>query len=142
MIAEALIGFLRLAHALAAALWVGGALILVVAPSLVKRPGQEPLGWRQLREALRLAIGVFVLTGAAMAAERLAGAPLPPTYFVVLALKVAVGSWMFVIARRLGLAARDSPPWRRPEWQVLGLGVVVYGLAVALKAIYEATLRG
>jgi Ca2+/H+ antiporter len=96
-----------------------------------------------LRETLRATIGVFLVTGAFLAVQRLSSAALPPTYFAALAVKVALALAMFGAARRLAVAA--GPPvgawWQTPEVTVLGLGVAIYALAIALRAIYEDTIR-
>lgn len=129
----------RLAHALSAALWVGGTLAWVLAA-----PTGDGTPWRPLRAALRPGIAVFVLTGALMAAERLASAPLPPAYFAILALKVGLALWMFSVARHLGSPGSTSGWshwWRRPEGQLVVLGMCVYGLAMALRAIYDGAIR-
>ena len=78
------------------------------------------------------------------AAERLGSAPLPPTYFAILVLKVALGIWMFASARHFGAQSSERPrgrAWSRPEYVVLVLGVVIYALAIALRTIYDDTIR-
>jgi hypothetical protein len=68
----------------------------------------------------------------------------PPTYFAVLGVKVALGISLLLVARLIGAPAADGLPpgfWSRAEVRVLALGVVVYALAAALKAIYEETIR-
>src|SRR5688572_3096208 len=100
--------------------------------------------WRAFREALRAGIAVFVVTGAILAMERLSSAALPPTYFAVLGIKVLLGIWMFFLARQVGVAPPNATRrdwWARPEAKVLGIGAVIYGLAIALKSIYEDTIR-
>jgi hypothetical protein len=136
VIGDLLLGVVRLAHALAAALWVGGALIFVLAPALARGIGGQD--GRRLRESLRLGVGIFILTGAIMAAERLGSAPVPPTYVMVLGTKVAIAAWMFVIARSMGSATSERID--RSRALLLG-GVAVYALAIALRTIYEHALR-
>jgi hypothetical protein len=138
VIVEILVGGLRLAHALAAATWIGGTLAYALFP---ERIGLGREAWQGFRQALRLGIGVFVLTGAVLAAERLSSAALPPTYMALLALKIVLSIWMFAQARQLGATSHGAGWWSRPEARVLGGGVVIYGLAVALKMIYEDTIR-
>lgn len=139
MIADVLFGALHLAHALAAALWVGGTLacLLTLAPGLIERAG-----WRAWRDALRVGIGVFVVTGAVMAVQRLSSATLPPLYFAVLVVKVGLGIWLFNLGRKIGVdSAVPSAWWQRPEMHVVGVGAVIYGLAIVLRTIYESALR-
>lgn len=135
MIAEALLGFLRLAHALSAATWVGLALVWVFWPPTALVPGA--LKWP--RDAVRSSIGLFVVTGTIMAMERLSTAQLPPLYFALLGLKIALGLGMFATTRRLGSGPIVRGP--RPEVLILVLGVVVYALAMALRMVHEAVLR-
>lgn len=135
---------LRLAHALAAALWVGGLLAYTLAAAGERR-AFSPASWAPLRDALRLGIGVFVVTGVIMALERLGSAPLPPTYLAVLGAKVALGLWMFVLARQVGTVVSDrdaAVSWWRPERKIIAMGVAVYALAMVLRAMYEDTIRG
>jgi putative copper export protein len=139
VIADVLVAGLRLAHALSAALWIGGTLTY----ALVEQPTRgAPAAWRGFREALRAGIAVFVVTGAILTMERLSSAALPPTYFAVLGVKVLLGIWMFLLARHIGAATPGAREWwERPETRVLAIGVVIYGLAIALKSIYEDTIR-
>jgi putative copper export protein len=140
---EWLLGVLRLGHALAAAVWLGGTLTfaLIRAP----QPSEAVSEWRPLREALRSSIWVFLVTGAILSMDRLSRAAMPPIYFGVLALKVALGLWMFWAARSIGRRPDvevASVWWRQTEWKIVLGAVVVYGLAFGLRAIYEQTLRG
>jgi len=146
-IADALLAPLLWAHALAATTWVGGTLVyILMAPRLSSAQAEARVLWRPFRETLRVGIGVFVLTGALMAAQRFASATLPPLYFGLLVVKVSLGIWMFSIARRIGAVetpAAGSMAWlRSPEWQVVVLGVIIYGVAITLRTIYEAAIRG
>lgn len=142
---ETLLGAVRLAHALAAAVWVGGTLLyILVRPRMLGGPeaGQT---WGSFREALRLGIAVFILTGAILATDRLGRATLPPTYLALLGTKIALGVWMFYTARNIGTISGDPAPglasWRRPESRVVVLGIAIYGLALALRGIYEEAIR-
>ncbi len=141
MLGELLLGGVRLAHALAAALWVGGMLVVALLP--IGSAPTPAIQW--YRQGLRAGIGVFVVSGALLAVERLGSAPLPPTYFALLLLKIALGIWMFAAARRIGLAqpvgSGWTASWARAEVRVIALGVVVYALAIALRSIYEGTVR-
>jgi hypothetical protein len=135
VIAEALLGFLRLAHALSAATWVGLAVVWVFWPQSVV----VPAGSAWPRDIVRSSIGVFVVTGTIMAMERLSTAQLPALYVALLGVKVVLGLWMFTITRRLG--AGRVVPGPRPEVLILALGVVIYALAVTLRMVHESVLR-
>lgn len=136
MIGDLLVGGLRLLHALAATLWLGGSLVYILVPAGSPFPSV-------IRSTLPTGVIVFVVTGAVLAVQRLSSAPLPPAYVAVLAVKAVLGLWMFALARRVvrpgGPSERGG--WRRPEGQMVLVGVTIYGLAVALRAIYEASLR-
>ncbi len=136
MIGELLLGVVRLAHALAAATWVGGAVIFALAPALGKALASED--GRRIRDVLRAGVAVFVVTGAIMTADRLGSAPVPPTYFAVLAVKIGLSAWMFAVARDAGVSqARGTDPSRR----LLMLGVLIYALALVLRSIYEHAIH-
>lgn len=145
VIGEALAGALRLAHALAAAAWVGGALVYLLTAPTGSVSGREDRAERAFREVLRTGVGVFIVTGAIMAIERLSSAPLPPAYFAILGAKVGLGFWMFALARQLGMRRSSISStrvwWQRPEGKLLVLGVIVYSLAIALRSVYETTIR-
>ena len=141
MLGEVLLGGVRLAHALAAALWVGGTLVFALFPvGAAATPAVH-----RYRQALRVGIGVFIVSGALLAVERLGSAPLPPVYFGLLVLKIALGIWMFALARHIGRAQIDASGWTgvwaRAETRVIALGVAVYALAIALRSIYESAIR-
>jgi hypothetical protein len=139
--AEVLLGVLRLAHALAAATWIGGTLTYGLCGMGAGASSLPPNLWRPFREALRVAIGIFLLTGAILTVDRLGSVALTPFYLAVLGLKVALSFWMFSLGRGIGRAA-GGPWWRRVEWQILALGAVVYGLALVLRGIFEEAIRG
>jgi hypothetical protein len=142
---EVLLGSVRLSHALAAAVWIGGTLVFALLPAESAAAGGLHR-MRAFRQALRLGIGVFVLSGALLAVERLGSAPLPPVYFGILVVKVALGIWMFFVARRIGAfpapASQGIALLARAEYRVLALGVAIYALALALRSIYEDVIRG
>jgi hypothetical protein len=85
-----------------------------------------------------MGVAVFILTGAIMTADRLASAPLPPGYLVVLGIKVAAAAWMFSIARGLGSARQRSAETAR---RLLLVGAAIYALAMVLRGIYEQAIR-
>lgn len=136
MIGDLLLIAVRLAHALSAAIWIGSAFLLTVAPSAVwEVPDHERRG---LREGFRLGVAVFVVSGAVMTAERLSSAALPPTYVAVLGFKIALAVWMFGMARRLDAA---SPARREGARRLLIAGVGIYILALILRRIFEQSVR-
>lgn len=154
---DALLGLLRLAHALAAALWVGGALIYVLAgragpaaegeaETFGSPPRDGPVdtaarGSTFFRGMLGGGVAVFVLSGTVLAFQRLSSAPLPPLYLGLLAIKIGLGGLMFLLARQMGSNAARPLAGVGPAWQLAVLGIVIYGLAIALRSIYEEALR-
>ncbi len=135
---ELLIAGLRLAHALAAASWMGGTLVFSLFPSAKERVPSPAL-----REGVAAGVAVFLISGVILSVQRLGSAPLPPTYFFFLAVKALLGLWMFALARRVAMVNGGGVAgWRLPEARLLLVGVVVYALAAALRAIYEDTVRG
>jgi uncharacterized membrane protein len=140
------------AHAMAAVAWVGGSLFYaaVLNPALSEvGPTPERLSLvgvagREFREVVRLAIVVFVVTGAVLAFTRMSQPRVPAAYVAVLTVKVVLSLWMFWLAGRIGRAppagAKPRPWWQRPQYLILGLGALVYLLSLALRVIYEAAL--
>ena len=135
---ELLIAGLRLAHALAAASWLGGVLVLGLFPGAKERVPPPAL-----REGVAAGVAVFLISGVILSVQRLGSAPLPPTYFLLLGIKALLGLWMFGLARRVATSGQGGlRSWRSPETRLLSVGVLVYTLATALRVIYENTVRG
>ena len=135
---ELLIAGLRLAHALAAASWIGGVLVFSLFPG-----AKERVPAPALREGVAAGVAVFLISGVILSVQRLGSAPLPLTYFVLLAVKALLGLWMFTLARRVAVTSGGGlSAWRLPETRLLTAGVIVYALATTLRAIYENTVRG
>ncbi|HUX85713.1 MAG TPA: hypothetical protein VMW65_01820 [Chloroflexota bacterium] len=146
------------AHAMAAIAWVGGSLFYVAAINpAVEQVGKTPdrlalLGAisREFREVVRVAIVVFVATGAVLVFSRLSFTRLSPTYVVVLAVKIVLSLWMFWLAGRLGprvgeaavswLSKLPFAGWLRPQYVILLLGIVIVALSYVLRALYEQAL--
>lgn len=139
------------AHAMAAVAWVGGSLFyaVVLNPSL-DEVGPTPdrvsllaVVGREFREVVRLAILVFVVTGGVLIFTRLSAPRVTTAYVVVLVVKIAFSLGMFWLAGRIGRPAgngRKPAWWRRPQYLVLELGVVVYFLSLLLRVLFEQTL--
>ena len=167
---------LRFGHALAAVAWIGGSLFYVLAldPAL-SRVGRTPdraallsaVG-QEFRQAIRLAIVVFLVTGVILTFDRLSQPRISTLYVGVLGVKIALALWMFWLARRLERLQVTEEKGRaegaahfsagrsterpvgptalgrgvRPQPLVLTLGVAVYLLAIVLKVLFEAALLG
>jgi hypothetical protein len=133
-----LLGLLRLAHALAAALWVGSALISALSLAGGTTRPSSPL----LHETFGAGVAVFVLTGTVLAFQRLSSAPVPPTYPALLAVKVVLGVWMFSLAKGMG-SPRPARLWLgiSLEQRLAAVGIAIYALAIALRAVYEGSIQ-
>lgn len=135
---------LRLAHAFAAATWLGGGVYYLVAirPALRESasPPREFVAAAQslYGEWARVTTVVMLATGVILTVDRLSNAGGGLTYAVALAAKIVAALGAFWLAglrpgrRRGGVrAARRS----RPEL-ILGLGALSFGVGVALASIY------
>ena len=151
---------IRWIHALAAVAWVGGSIfyVLVLRPSQ-RRPGvgdsrERDATAQEFRSLVNTAIGVLLLTGMILSVSRLTASAATVPYIAVLAVKIALALYMFYTVRFL---RRRSYPdavtieggrWAR--WRanlsgttaVLVIGVVVFGLADVLDALFEGKLAG
>ena len=141
----------RAAHILAAAAWVGGNILYMVAvlPAL-RSSGPAPAVAAQIaalfRRMVNVCIGVLLLTGAYLMFDRLTQTALGWPYLVVLGLKIAVAIAMFVLAIYLGqsnirrLAKRSTRLSRAAPQLVLALGIIVFILGALLNGLFEATI--
>jgi len=141
----------RAAHILAAAAWVGGNILYLVAviPAL-RSSGPAPAVAAQIaalfRRMVNVCIGVLLLTGAYLMFDRLTQTALGWPYLVVLGLKIAAAIAMFVLAIYLGqsnirrLAKRSTRLSRAAPQLMLALGIIVFILGALLNGLFEATI--
>jgi uncharacterized membrane protein len=141
----------RAAHILAAAAWVGGSILYLVAvlPAL-RSSGPAPAVAAQIaalfRRMVNVCIGVLLLTGAYLMFDRLTQTALGWPYLVVLGLKITVAIAMFVLAIYLGqsnirrLAKRSTRLSRAAPQLMLALGIIVFILGALLNGLFEATI--
>ena len=141
----------RAAHILAAAAWVGGNIMYVVAVLPALRSGSAaPAVAAQIaalfRRMVNICIGVLLLTGAYLMFDRLTQTALGWPYLVVLGLKIAAALAMFVLAIYLGqsnirrLAKRSTRLSRAAPQLMLALGIIVFILGAILNGLFEATI--
>jgi putative copper export protein len=127
-------------HALAAAAWVGGGLLLFLGRL---RGGEQASALsRALRPLFPLVAPVLVLTGIVLTFHRLTAPTASGVYGAVLGVKIALALGLFLMAHRASRATSQGiGPGRRWGLFLLG-GVVIYFLAELLQALTEAALRG
>ncbi len=141
----------RAAHTLAAAAWVGGSILYLVAvlPAL-RKGGPAPVVAAQIaalfRRMVNICVGVLLLTGAFLTFDRLTQTTLGLPYVVVLGLKIASAIGMFILAIYLGqsnvrrLAKRSTRLSKAAPQLMLALGILVFILGALLNGLFEASI--
>lgn len=142
---------LRLAHGLAAAVWVGGGAYYVLAlrPNVRSRGDDESraLGaavQREFGEWASVATIVMIATGVILMFERLTGGQGTTVYVVLLAVKVVAAFVVFWMTGALR-PSRGGNRLRRTgkldtAWVVLGLSAAAFLIGALLTSIYPADL--
>ncbi len=143
---------MRLAHVLAAATWVGGSMMYVVAvqPAL-RRSGGVPSTSAHIaalfKQMVNICVGVLLLSGAYLVFDRLTQTALGSVYVVVLVIKVVLALCMFGLATYLG-QSRIRRLAKQVTWfsklapqLMLAIGIVIFVLGALLNALFEAALR-
>ncbi|MSQ07034.1 MAG: hypothetical protein EXR54_08160 [Dehalococcoidia bacterium] len=148
---------IRWVHALAAVAWVGGSMFYALVLRPVWRrsnPGQEvsrAVG-TEFRSVVTSAMAVLLISGTVLTVSRLTskGATLP--YVAVLVVKILLAVYMFYTVWVWHRPSKASDPdvaegrWRRARRRLAGTnavlitGVVVFGLADVLDALFERGL--
>ena len=155
--------FVRWAHLVSAASWVGGSLfyLLVLRPALRRSPGSSggisAAAASDFRALVDTSILVLLVTGVILTTNRLSAGVVGVPYVAVLGIKIALSLWMFVLARgrRRRLALLNTRPEAggtagssigRIARAVSGynaiviLGIVVFLLSDLLKVLFELAL--
>jgi len=141
----------RFAHILAAATWVGGSILYLVAVLPALRKGDPaPAVAAQVaalfRRLVNICIGVLLLSGAFMVFDRLTQTTLGLPYLVVLSLKIVSALAMFIVAIYLGqsnirrLAKRSTRFSKAAPQLMLALGIFVFLLGALLNVLFEAAI--
>jgi putative copper export protein len=151
-IAEAGQVILRLAHGLAAAIWLGGGAyyLLAVRPNVRSRDDDEA---RELAAAVQREFGewasvatiIMLASGVILMFERLSGGAGTAVYVGLLAVKIAAAVaafWMTGALRpRGGRPSRSRRTGKLDRaWVILGLGTVAFLLGALLTTIYPADI--
>jgi putative copper export protein len=141
----------RTAHIVAAAVWVGGSMLYLVAvlPAL-RNGGSAPGVSAQIaalfRRMVNICMGVLLLSGVYLTFDRLTSTALGWPYLVVLGLKIIAALGMFVLAIYLGqsnirrLAKRTTRLSKAAPQLMLALGILVILLGALLNGLFEATI--
>ena len=142
---------MRAAHTLAAAAWVGGSILYLVAvlPAL-RSKGPAPAVAGEIaalfRRMVNICMGVLLLSGAYLMFDRLTQTTLGWLYLVVLGLKIALATGMFIVAIYIGqsnirrLAKRSTRLSRAAPQLMLALGIIVFILGALLNGLFEGTI--
>ncbi len=143
---------LRLAHAIAAALWLGGGAYYVLAlrPALrsadpaareVGRAAQAEFG-----EWASVATIVLIATGVVMSFDRLTNGQGSSTYVVFLGIKIVAAISAFwltgTFVRNARRRQRQSKTWINRSWIILTLGTIAFVIGVALSVVYPTGISG
>lgn len=141
----------RAAHTLAAAAWVGGSILYLVAvlPAL-RSKGPAPAVAGEIaalfRRMVNVCVGVLLLSGAYLTFDRLTQTTLGWPYLVVLGLKIVIATGMFILAIYIGqsnirrLAKRSTRLSRAAPQLMLALGIIVFILGALLNGLFEGTI--
>ena len=141
----------RAAHILAAAAWVGGSILYLVAvlPAL-RSKGPAPAVAGEIaalfRRMVNICMGVLLLSGAYLTFDRLTQTTLGWPYLVVLGLKIVLATGMFILAIYIGqsnirrLAKRSTRLSRAAPQLMLTLGIIVFILGALLNSLFEGTI--
>ena len=144
----------RAAHTIAAAAWVGGSIMYLVAvipalrsfgasPAVAQIAGQIAALFRRM---VNICMGVLLLTGGYLVFDRLTQTTIGLSYVIVLVLKVTFAIAMFVLALYLGqsnirrLAKRSTRLSKVAPQLMVALGILVFVLGALLNGLFEASI--
>jgi len=146
---EIILLIIRWAHALAAVVWIGGSLFMLLAGRPALR-GADPEGLVgralavEFRPIVATAIAVLIVSGVILTVDRLTSDAAGMAYTVVLVAKIALAVYAFGVAwllprRRDQRAGRIRGTLAGPTALTI-VGVVVIGLADVLTWLFERGL--
>jgi putative copper export protein len=138
---------IRWLHVLAAVGWVGGGIFYLFVlnqawadPGVRQRSAEvRALIARRFRDFTGTCILTVVVTGVIITVDRLTDPRASVEYGALLALKLALVAFMYLVFRQLDDRKRPRR-WASPE-TMLAAGVVVFLVTVVLRLVYEAALR-
>ena len=161
---EAFLLAVRWVHLTASVAWVGGSIfyLFVLRPALRRSSdsGREVNRYTaaEFKVLVDVCFFLLVVTGISMTFDRLSQGVTGTSYVIVLAVKIVLSIWMFVLASRRRRRVELTETYRESESLPQGLpqralraisgyntiiilGVVVFLLADLLKVMYEMALR-
>ena len=137
---------LRLAHAVAAVLWLGGGAYYVLAlrPALrnadpaVQAAGRE--AQREFGEWASVATLILIVTGVVLTFDRLTDGRGTSVYVILLAIKIVAALVAFVltgmfVGRSTARRGKGKPKINR-SWLILSLGTVAFVIGITLSVMY------
>lgn len=144
---------LRLAHGLAAAVWVGGGAyyVLAVRPGVRMSDRDDARQFaaeiqREFGEWASVATIVMIATGVVLMFERLSSGQGTAVYVVLLATKIVAALIAFWVTGALRPRARRSGPRRtgvlNTAWVALVLSIVAFLLGALLTTLYPVDFGG
>ncbi len=141
---------LRVAHAIAAAVWLGGGVyyLLALRPQLRNSDGDVRAFARNVQrefgEWASIATLIMIATGVILMFDRLTDGRGTAVYVVLLAVKIAAALVAFWLARSFrrrkrqgGKAAAGGTPMIDRSWLMLSLGAIAFILGVTLSSLYS-----
>ena len=148
---------IRWGHALGAVAWVGGGIFYLVVwrPANRRAPAPERTGrimGAEYRGLVNTAISVLLLTGVILSVARLTEDNITLAYVAVLVVKIVLACYMFYIVRFLNPRSYPEDLPTVSGWlgkakssltsttAVLIIGLIVFGLADVLSALFEDSL--
>ncbi|PKB68102.1 MAG: hypothetical protein BZY81_02785 [SAR202 cluster bacterium Io17-Chloro-G4] len=148
---------IRWGHAIGAVAWVGGGIfyLMVWRPANRQAPAPEQTGrfmGVEYRGLVNTAISVLLLTGVILSVARLTEDNITLAYVAVLVVKIVLACYMFYIVRFLNPRSYPEDLPTSSGWlgkarssltgtaAVLIIGLVVFGLADVLSALFEDSL--
>ena len=164
---DAFVLVVRWLHLAAAAAWIGGCIFFLLMLGPVARKNPDRYGSvaraaaQRFRTLVDLSIVVLVASGAILAFNRLTDDATNVAYVTVLAVKVALSAWMFILVqmeRRSSAlmstyeaarsdAGKDVGPFGLARSAFSGyngvtvIGIVVFLLSDVLRALFEIAVR-
>ena len=142
---------IRWAHALAAVVWIGGSLFMLLAgrPALRTADSGGLVGRAlatEFRPIVVTAIAVLIVSGVILTVDRLTSDAAGMAYTVVLVAKILLAVYAFVVAwllpRRRDRPAGGIPGAMTGPVALTIAGVLVIGLADVLTWLFEKGLAG